>query len=333
MHSANVSRLYMLMVLTSMLGAFWLLQRSITTRIDLAFEQNSRKIHELSLEVRTLRLEEAKRANAAQRTPAAVPPRTPAPTSAPTPAPPTPEPTQARNKRVAILTMNVAGGRDWIYPMSFRNRLAYAKKWNIDLIVEGDELVDRSRDVCWSKIPMLKRWLPHYDWVMWMDGDAFFMDAEKSLDTVLDDKYDFIVAKDWNDINLGIFFIKNSPYSFQLLEDMWNVPRQHWYPFEEQSALHHLTSLERNRAVAEQNLKHIKFPPQRDINAYPDEFSYGNQVAMYRKGDFIAHFPNCKNIGSCQGTISRYYNEVMKDPITNPPLTYFPGWWSKGLKK
>eukprot|EP00760_Papus_ankaliazontas_P010939 PhM_4_TR14592/c0_g1_i1/m.97896 len=44
--------------------------------------------------------------------------------------------TETRRRRVAILTMNVAFGRDWIYPMSFRNKLAYAQQHGYDFIVE-----------------------------------------------------------------------------------------------------------------------------------------------------------------------------------------------------
>eukprot|EP00760_Papus_ankaliazontas_P028502 PhM_4_TR3748/c1_g1_i1/m.55913 len=250
-----------------------------------------------------------------------------------TPLAPTTQP--PRRRRVAILTMNVAFGRDWIYPMSFRNKLAYAQHHGYDFIVEGPELVERSRDVCWSKIPMLQRWLPHYDWVMWIDGDAFFTNFDKTLESIVEeserssDSIDFIVGKDWNGINLGVFFIKNSKYSFELLSEMWNSPRERWVPWEEQSALMHLT--DPNKPVLSQkHIPHMSYRQQREFNSYPDEFAYGNQGALWREGDFIAHFPNCKAFGSCQDTIRRYYNMVRKkDNVQKIPAVYYPPWHDK----
>eukprot|EP00760_Papus_ankaliazontas_P028503 PhM_4_TR3748/c1_g1_i2/m.55911 len=263
-----------------------------------------------------------------------------------TPLAPTTQP--PRRRRVAILTMNVAFGRDWIYPMSFRNKLAYAQHHGYDFIVEGPELVERSRDVCWSKIPMLQRWLPHYDWVMWIDGDAFFSNFDITLESIVSrfgefahsDRSDvplkdFIVAKDFNGINLGVFFIRNSEYSFSLLETMWTTPRSKWHPWQEQSAL---MALLNDADTTRVHTPHFSFPAQRAFNSYPGEFAYGNKLSQWQKGDFIAHFPNCGNIASCQKTISRMYEKrtfkrVDEDTLAMVPATQYPVWWQRNKKK
>eukprot|EP00759_Apiculatamorpha_spiralis_P032495 PhF_6_TR3387/c0_g1_i1/m.4845 len=235
-------------------------------------------------------------------------------------------------RRVAVLTMFVEGARDWIHPLSFRNKLAYCQEHGIDLIVEGTALVDTTRDVCWSKIPMLKEWLPHYDWIMWMDGDAFFMNHRIKIDSILDDAYDFIVAKDWNDINLGMFFIRNSKYSFELLDEMWNVPKQYWNPFQEQGALHYLTD-PRKCPKGEYHLQHFRFPPQRMFNSYPEHFAYGNKESLFQPGDWIAHFPNCKGRENCKETMTAYSQRAKSVTIADAdiPNVYFPK-WSKRTK-
>eukprot|EP00760_Papus_ankaliazontas_P038900 PhM_4_TR9401/c0_g1_i1/m.70300 len=254
--------------------------------------------------------------------------------------------------RIAILTMNVAFGSDWIYPLSFRNKIAYAQEHGYDLIVEGPELVDTSRHVCWSKIPMLERWLPYYDWIMWMDGDAFFTDFSIRLESFLPTatsasassssssssnpaphQTDLVVGKDWNGINLGVFFIRNSEYSYRLLSEMWAMPRDHWHPWEEQSALMFMTSVEKNPRDARRHLEHISIRPQKQFNAYPEEFTYGNgPAATWTHGDFIVHFPSCKNIPSCRSVIQSFYAFVRKrDDTVLPtiPAVFYPSWHEK----
>jgi len=221
----------------------------------------------------------------------------------------------------------------WQHALSFANKKAYCDRHKIDLIVEGDGIVDMSRDVAWSKVPIFKKWLPKYQWIMWMDMDAFFMRMDIDVRKFIDgsDK-DVIISKDWHGINMGVFFIRNSKYTFALLDEMWKAPRRWWIPWEEQSALMKITDPKYSFARAREHLKHFEFVAQREINSYPGQFAYGNRKSLYRVGDFIAHFPNCKAFLSCKRTIQRYYEEAvrrnnmpkMDDSGHGVPETYFP---------
>uniref|UniRef100_A0A7S1KZ03 Nucleotide-diphospho-sugar transferase domain-containing protein n=1 Tax=Neobodo designis TaxID=312471 RepID=A0A7S1KZ03_NEODS len=228
--------------------------------------------------------------------------------------------------RIAIVTLNAKnvqrgrGGQmnkrpDWMHGHSYHNKNEYCKRWGYDFIVEDNNIVDRSRDVAWSKIPIFRKWLPHYDYIMWMDMDAFFMRYEIPLESIVtrDDTKDIVIAKDFHGINFGVFLIRNSPWAFHLLDRMWNSPRQWWKPWEEQSALMALTNPRKNPSHAEKLLQHIRFPRQREINAYGAEFAYGNLQALYRAGDRIVHFPNCKAIRTCRNTIESFYKQMLAD--------------------
>ena len=217
---------------------------------------------------------------------------------------------------------------EWMYPMSYHNKLQYCKKWNYDLIIEDNSIVDTTRDVAWSKIPALKKWLPQYQWIMWMDMDAFFMRFDFDIEHLLNEDVDFIIGKDWHGINMGVFFIRNSPYSMELLDILWNTPKDKWYPWEEQSALMHLLKKGQTHA-AYFHTKHFAFPPLRDFNAYPSDFAFNHKPSKYQKGDFIAHFPNCKSIKNCrrimQGMFQRMMTENMLPPVPDKvPSSHYP---------
>jgi hypothetical protein len=169
--------------------------------------------------------------------------------------------------------------------------------------------VDKTRDVAWSKIPVLKKWLPHYDYVMWVDMDAFFMRYDIAIESMIrDESKDVILTKDWHGVNFGVFIFKNAPSTMELMELMWGSPRHWWEPWQEQSALMKL--LDRRyvgKARADELDRHVLFVAQRDMNSYPQHFAYGNMQALYLDGDFIAHFPNCKAFPMCRGMMDRFF--------------------------
>jgi len=73
-----------------------------------------------------------------------------------------------------------------------------------------------------AKPYVLRKFLPHFDWVVWMDGDAFFQRFGYSLepfllkgaDVVIQDFYDEVSA------NNGVFFVKNSVNGLRFL-NIW----------------------------------------------------------------------------------------------------------------
>jgi hypothetical protein len=236
---------------------------------------------------------------------------------------------------IAVVTLNSqdtkssAGTRaSWMHELSYRNKQAYCAKWGYDLIIEGHAIVDQTRDTAWSKLPVFRKWLPKYQWVMWMDMDAFFTRFDLPLhDVFARSTADVIIAKDWNGINMGIMFLRNAPFTFSLIDRMWNAPKLWWVPWEEQSALMALMKPSMNREDADAVVAHMEFPAQRAINAYGAEFAYGNRAAMYRPGDRIVHFPNCKAFASCRGTITRMYADAVKGQKVDDgvvPMTLFP---------
>lgn len=95
----------------------------------------------------------------------------------------------------------------------------------------------------WEKLYLLNRTLhthPHADWLLWLDCDAAFTNLDINWRTHLhsylpqDKKSKVLIAsKDKAGINLGVFFIPNTPPAKQLIKLLWEerhmVERNKYY--------------------------------------------------------------------------------------------------------
>ena len=101
---------------------------------------------------------------------------------------------------------------------------AYCDKHGLDFIVSYEKTYT-DRHAAYEKVPLLLKHIQSYDYVIWIDADAFFylnMPSIVGLIETYPDK-DFIFSQDippnyHSIINTGIFIVKNSPYSIEFLK-------------------------------------------------------------------------------------------------------------------
>lgn len=98
---------------------------------------------------------------------------------------------------------------------------AYCKKHNIELIV-SDEKTYKNRHAPWEKLPMILKHIRKYDYILWIDADAFFYIDSKDIRIIIEDNINkpFIFSNDKGNtnINSGFFIVKNTEYSIKFLE-------------------------------------------------------------------------------------------------------------------
>ncbi|CAM9896373.1 unnamed protein product, partial [Hapterophycus canaliculatus] len=142
---------------------------------------------------------------------------------------------------------------------SIANKKAYAALHGYDVVVATSADIDRSRPAAWSKLLVLNKHLGSYDYVIFVDIDAFIMNPTFKLEWLLDvakkqqqtggmdgwggKESDLIVTQDWNGPNSGVVLIKNSDFSRWLLQEWWDQAQfvKGNYPFKyEQRAMHYL---------------------------------------------------------------------------------------------
>lgn len=178
------------------------------------------------------------------------------------------------------------------------NKTKYSSKHHYDFInVTDNFLIDR--EPAWSKIKFIKEHLLNYDYIFWIDADALFMRFDIKLESFLvnNEKYDMIFNLEewWADtalynnyikFNSGVFFIKNSDFSFKFLNEVYNEKYLDGV-FWEQSAIWEMYN---NNVLDCKN--HIKLLPNRTFNSFDLVFTTRTRKVEceYSKGDFICHF-------------------------------------------
>ena len=164
--------------------------------------------------------------------------------------------------------------------LSHVNKARYAARHGYPLFMHTQRL-DSSRPAAWSKLLLVRKYLPYFDWVMWMDCDSFFQNQTMRLDgggphegqdenPLLDDRYDVVISADGVMVNTGVFFVRRSAWSFDFLGRVYGTKESPFinHPWWEQAAMHF--ALRHNRTAAASAVRHVKFVPQSEINSYPE---------------------------------------------------------------
>jgi len=168
------------------------------------------------------------------------------------------------------------------------------------------------------------------DWVLWLDCDAFFMNATRTLDSVIE-KYtgnttfpfvandavtlpdelkqmgpvNLILAVDSTGINNGVWFLRNTDWSINFLDRWWDSkildgPGKN-HNCSDQSTMQHELLFDRTFAMDTgwDLIEGPIWPPEVRIAQQQDLQSFHQATAMtvlsreWQPGDFIRHHPGC----------------------------------------
>jgi hypothetical protein len=112
-------------------------------------------------------------------------------------------------------------------------------------IVKNEDYIDWHPT--WIKIDILKKYLPLYDYVVWVDSDAVFVNQDISIGNLIGDGIDLVIPKleldrvsgnMWTHTTTGFMIWKNSEWSNNVLNLLWDEPKQFRFEFfHEQSRL------------------------------------------------------------------------------------------------
>jgi len=158
---------------------------------------------------------------------------------------------------------------------------AYAEYHGYALIVWEASSMDRTEAV-WKTVDVIRRHLPSYKAVMWIDCDAVFnpIQHETSLDWFLKSREDALVCRDIppreHDVNAGVMLFKNTQWSRDFLDRWWEMRTRPQYQdgFREQAALNDLLR-------KKENSWHFSIRKSGEFNYIPDDED--------RKGAFVIH--------------------------------------------
>ena len=207
-------------------------------------------------------------------------------------------------------------GVEAICAQSTANKQAYADIHGYDLIVDED-IVDRSRPTSWSKLLAMRKYLPEYDFLFYMDIDTIVMNPEKRLEDIVDFNFDQVLAADKNGVNCGMWMVRNTPWMLWFVDELWAqeqlvAPKNVWNMLfkYEQRAFHHLYASQIWRKV----VKGPIYPKANTVRARTKVVNacvFNSQPAFYEPGDFVVHLAGLKGTVKCMW-FSHYYKQALK---------------------
>ncbi|CAA19268.1 Alpha-1,2-galactosyltransferase [Schizosaccharomyces pombe] len=218
-----------------------------------------------------------------------------------------------------------------------KNRREYAERHGYKFeFLDADAYASRVTGhlMPWVKVPMLQDTMKKYpdaEWIWWLDHDALVMNKDLNvvdhvlkhdrLNTILtreaeyksgagipadgfrtpkdQDAKDvhFIISQDFNGINAGSLFIRNSEVG-RWIVDLWFEPLylDHIQGYAEQQAFSHMVFYH------PQVYKHVGVVPLKAINAY----DFDDNIWGYDDGDLCIHFAGCNYFKNCPEKFLKY---------------------------
>ncbi|GES91189.1 glycosyltransferase family 34 protein [Rhizophagus clarus] len=179
-------------------------------------------------------------------------------------------------------------------PISAQNKREYAEKHGYAFVSRSTEFVQqllRKRKEVWGKIDAVEKVLPYYEWLIWLDMDAIFVNRSLSIEDLLKmceekvggrkefEKINFIVARPVGDdmINAGVFLIRNSDWARDFIRNGIQARRDRAYRgMKEQQAMRDAIK----RPNWKPNVLYLN-GDDHTINTFPDR---------YVRGDYIVHY-------------------------------------------
>lgn len=181
---------------------------------------------------------------------------------------------------------------DEIGAISDPNRVAYCERHGIDFIrYRFGPLEPPGRQPNWGKIQGLLKHLPDYDWIFYLDTDSIITNMTINIRSMIDEKYDLIAGiipeVEGGHLSTGALFVKNCPWSFAFLQDLWNQVEfieKPWFGnlsgtgglFLEQSAFHYLYDTR---------------PDYREHISVVSRVKFNSQITFHEPDHFLVHFP------------------------------------------
>ena len=130
----------------------------------------------------------------------------------------------------------------------------------------------------WIKIDVLKKYLPLYDYVVWIDSDAVFVNQDIKIEDLINDGVDLVIPKlemdrvsgnMWTHTTTGFMIWKNSEWSNNMLNTLWSEPKDYRFTFfHEQSRLDELIydkfTVQGGENILNKNIDDIETPIKLD---------------------------------------------------------------------
>jgi hypothetical protein len=200
--------------------------------------------------------------------------------------------------------------------INYKINKMYCKKYNLDLIISNEKFY-QNRTPHWERLPLILKHIHNYDYVIWIDSDAFFYLQSINIKNIINQNLDkdFIFSQDggnnYKNINSGFFIVKNSQYSIDFL-NIW--------AFDE---IKYKISLEKKRWNDQELLCMLYDENILDIKNKCIIYDYGilqhfNVYELNKFRPFIFHMAGMNSNDRIKNS-TNYYKSLFPPPPPPPP--------------
>jgi hypothetical protein len=113
----------------------------------------------------------------------------------------------------------------------------YCQMHGYSIWIDEQKDVDNDRSPAWQKIRTSMKILDKFRWVFFIDTDCIIMNSDIKLESIIDERYSFIVPAHGVDpvdtpiksiagprnVITSQFFVKNDEHGHAILNDVWNL--------------------------------------------------------------------------------------------------------------
>lgn len=150
-----------------------------------------------------------------------------------------------------------------ISELTLPNFVKYSNKHSLDFYKSEQQFVD-DKYIYWNKLLLIQKFLPLYDWVFYIDIDCLIVNSDKKVEDLIDNQYSIIIGENYNpddwykdsktNLEMGTIFFKNSPITFEILNEMCKSPYDLSHPWQDQ---YQFMKLLRNNQLWDKSVKKI----------------------------------------------------------------------------
>lgn len=206
--------------------------------------------------------------------------------------------------KIIVCTISLGESYSQQTKYSTRSKEIYCKKHGYTFLEGSDRFYDKSRNITWSKIPMLLACLDFScDYVVWIDADIMIMNTEIKLEDIINNymqQKTFMMCRDnGNQINTGFWFAKNNEYARKMLMLIQSHPDIQKFTndnYAEQGSFMHL--YDQNTEQLQENSTILSIDEQKIFNC---------SLCFYKTGYFNIHF---LGVGSRQNLLGQVIEEM-----------------------
>lgn len=152
----------------------------------------------------------------------------------------------------------------------------------------------------------VKRHLPAYDWLLFIDVDTLVMNPDVRLENIVDvdESVHQVIAADHNGVNSGVWMVRNSPWMMWFLDELWaqeHLVRGPYLFHYEQRAFHHLfqTVPWARQASVRGRAPYARAGEVREHSKVVNQCVFNSLLPWYVRGDFVVHFAGLKGVWEC----------------------------------